>query len=172
MLGAAGPVRSEGRSVETSRSWFVTLNITYSFTISVLCLARASVLCQACGGSWVQLALVASPLPATPQADDTCPGPNRAGRNGSSLCVSALCPVTAPKPFLGSGGMQCQVIAPHRLLLFSTTFLQPSSCNRRFLLLQTPFSSPVPQQVLFFPRNECIEDGVGRFEPAGWVSRV
>lgn len=45
-----------------------------------------------------------SPLPMAPQADDTCPGPRQAGRNGSSLCVGAQCPVTAPKPFLGYGG--------------------------------------------------------------------
>lgn len=43
-------------------------------------------------------------LPAAPQADDTCPGPHQAGGNGSPLCVSAPCPVTAPKPVLGYRG--------------------------------------------------------------------
>lgn len=47
--------------------------------------------------------------------------------------------------------VQCQVIG------VSTELLQPNS------LLQNPFSSPVPYQVWFFPRNECIEDGW-----AGW----
>lgn len=58
-------------------------------------------------------------------------------------------------------GVQCQVIG------ISTVLLQPNS------LLQNPFSSPVPYQVWFFPRNECMEGGsMDRLEPAGRVSQT
>lgn len=97
-----------------------------------------------------------------------------AGQAGMAR-LFVLVPVSccSAEAFLGlRGGVQCQVIMPRRLLLFSTTFLQPNSGYRQFLLLQNPFSSPVPRQVLVFPRNECIGDGVGRLQPTGWASRV
>lgn len=110
----------------------------------MFCLASAKQLPVAQGDAGAS----AASLPVAPQGDDPCPGPCQAG-SGSSLCDSASCLVTAPQPGLGYG---CAVSSG-----VSTALLQPNS------LLQNPFSSPMPYQVWFFPRNECIEDGW-----AGW----
>lgn len=101
------------------------------------------------------------------QADDPCPGPRWAG--GTAL-LFVLVPVScySTEAFLElRGGVQCQVIAPRRLLLLSTALLQPHSFYRQLLLLQNPFSNPGPQQVLDFASNECIKGGLGRLEPTG-----
>lgn len=100
------------------------------------------------------------------QADDPCPRPAEQG-DSSSLCVSACVLLQRRSLSWVTGDVQCQVIAPCRLLLLSTTLLQPHSFYRQLLLLQNPFSSPVPQQVLVFTGNECIKGGVGRLEPTG-----
>lgn len=121
------------------------LNIIYSFAIGVFCLARASVLCQAAaGGSWVQLAPVESLSPQLPR--QMIPVQGHARQAGTALLFVLVPRVLLQRRSLSwvTRGMQCQVIAPHRLPLFSTTFLQPNSCYRHFLLLQNPFFSPVP----------------------------
>lgn len=103
------------------------------------------------------------PLPGRCSLSQAMPS----GGNGSSLCVSARVLLQRRSLSWVTGDVQCQVIAPHRLLLLSTMLLQTCSFYRQLLLLQNPFSSPVAQQVLVFTGNECIKGGVGRLEPTG-----
>lgn len=92
-------------------------------------------------------------LPVAPQGDDPCPG--HAGQEVALLFVIVPRVLLQHRSLAWVSPAQCQVIG------LSNVLLQPNS------LLQNPFSNPVPCQVQFSARNECIEDGW-----AGWNQLV
>lgn len=101
-------------------------------------------------------------------------GQHQAASCGSGVMlapVEPLCPWLPREmiPVQGHSGQEVallfvivpRVLLQHRSLAWVTVQCQVISPANS--LLQNPFSSPVPYQVWFLPRNECIEDGW-----AGW----
>lgn len=100
-------------------------------------------------GSGVMLAPVEPLCPWLPR--EMIPVQGHTGQEVAPLFVPVPRVLLQRRSLAWVTGVQCQVIG------VSTALLQPNS------LLQNLFSSPVPYQVCFFPRNECIQDGW-----AGW----
>lgn len=102
--------------------------------------------CQAAAsGSGVMLAPVEPLCPWLP--GEMIPVQGHTGQEVAPLFVTVPGVLLRCHSLAWVTGVQCQVIG------ISTVLLQPNS------LLQNPFSSPVPYQVWFFPRNECMEGG-------------
>jgi len=98
-----------------------------------------------------------------PQAGGAGPGPRRVGGNGSSLCASAPCPVTAPKPVLGYGGC---AVSSDRTSLAAALQRHVSLAE---LMLQAV--SRVPESL----SEPCTPTSFGLFqtqEYPGWVGQV
>lgn len=142
---AGGPAAIQGRSGETPRSWFMT--IKRHLLLLHWCVLLGQHQAAACG-SEMMLAPVEPLCPWLPR--EMIPVQGHSGQEVALLFV--IVPrVLLQRRSLAWVTVQCQVIG------VSTELLQPNS------LLQNPFSSPVPYQVWFYPRNECIKDGW-----AGW----
>lgn len=100
-------------------------------------------------------------LPAAPQADDTCPRPRRAGGNGSSLCLSSPCPVTAPKPVSGYWG--CAVSSDRDCCCSAPPLSSLTHARGNFFCSKIPFPALYLDKFCVFP--EMSVSGVGM---AGW----
>lgn len=143
---AGGPAGIKEKSVDTPRSWFMT--IKRNLLLLHWCVLPGQCQAAACGSGMI-LAPVEPLCPCLPR--DMIPVQGHAGQEVALLFVMGPRVLLQHHSLAWVTGVQCQVIG------VSTALLQPNS------LLPSPFSSPVPYQVWLFPRNECIEDGW-----AGW----